>query len=732
MSVRLNQLVTYEKRLMADRKQLLELIEECNLNEEQDSSLLRYKLESFQKELQYLERQTMMLKNELTAREELRERATEAKAQTGEAAQKEESKVAGRQNAETLQEPVKEAISTASRIRPVPEQKVPIPFVKANAKDLEKTIGKSLMGIFASVLIFISLILFATLLLPYFNDTAKMITTYVISFVFLGVGLFKLKKDSENKFFVALTGCGMGALYISMLLSNIYFKVLGDIPLYILIGIWGICIGVFSKKRSKIFQAIGESGILIATVFGCILCTQEQDVVKFIALVIFYAISFIAFYVIHYQKEFIENLMHHIFNVLNLFILAVTAFELSLDSEVMVGVWMVFVLLLVSFGCTLWHKAEKEAFSIYIFAIIYMIMCYVVLKMLCEEWSVWGIIAYATSVLLMALFQWKKTVEEDGKYAAQWILYIIAIIAVNCWENGFAYGAIPLLILPAMIAGFLLKNIVFKYGGLLVAAGYLFFVSDINLYVHYLLCLLVVATGHYLMYWKKEQYNAAYKICIYLLTLLTLFYIEPVFSELFGSDDWSGLCTYIVVVTYNIFMMKGMLTGNLKTGNQDISALYHITNLGLMLVGLSFAGDSYESAVIHILWIMVTLVTFLVNSKNYLDKRDSMAAGIYVGVKLAVFMVVVLNSFEAVNYVISISCLLFAIASIIIGFAGEYKSLRIFGLVLSMISIFKLIMVDISYENTLGNALSFFVSGILCFVISLIYNYIDKKMQERA
>ena len=95
-------------------------------------------------------------------------------------------------------------------------------------------------------------------------------------------------------------------------------------------------------------------------------------------------------------------------------------------------------------------------------------------------------------------------------------------------------------------------------------------------------------------------------------------------------------------------------------------------------------------------------------------------------------MLVVLNSFDSANFVMSIACLLLAIASIIIGFAGDYKSIRIYGLVLSMISIFKLIMIDISYANTLGHALSFFVSGVLCFVISLIYNLIDKKMQERA
>jgi hypothetical protein len=39
-------------------------------------------------------------------------------------------------------------------------------------------------------------------------------------------------------------------------------------------------------------------------------------------------------------------------------------------------------------------------------------------------------------------------------------------------------------------------------------------------------------------------------------------------------------------------------------------------------------------------------------------------------------------------------------------------------------------MVDITYDNTIGHAASFFIAGILCFAISMIYNYIDKKYKD--
>ena len=47
----------------------------------------------------------------------------------------------------------------------------PPPQVNSKSFDIEKFIGKSWMGIMASVLIFISIIMFAIVLLPFMSDT---------------------------------------------------------------------------------------------------------------------------------------------------------------------------------------------------------------------------------------------------------------------------------------------------------------------------------------------------------------------------------------------------------------------------------------------------------------------------------------------------------------------------------------------------------------------------------
>ena len=120
---------------------------------------------------------------------------------------------------------------------------------------------------------------------------------------------------------------------------------------------------------------------------------------------------------------------------------------------------------------------------------------------------------------------------------------------------------------------------------------------------------------------------------------------------------------------------------------------------------------------------------FCINSYNFIKDREPMPS-IYVGLKFTVLIMVILTSYDAANYVLSISAFILAIAFIVLGFVMDIKSLRIYGLVVSMLCVVKLVMIDITYDNTMGHALSFFISGVLCFVISAVYSLAEKKLRE--
>ena len=597
-------------------------------------------------------------------------------------------------------------------------------------KDLEKTVGKSLMGVFASVLIFISLILFATVLLPYFNDTAKMITTFVLSFAFTGVGLWKLQKDKENKFYIALTGCGIGAVYISLLLSNFYFKAVGDIALYVLIAFWAVAVCFLAKLKNRIFQVIGQLGITIALIFGCMLCGQTDDITKFTALVMFYIVSSSVFYIVHNEKDYEKNRLNLLFNLVNQGVLFLGCQDIAESGFSVVSVLLLMLIaayMVSMFTCR--PESIKIDFGV-IFGAYAWLLCCVLSLILDNAYFAFSVTVYVFAWVAISMLEWRFPKGSAGKEIAQGIMIFIMTAGVVEEEILYQHGTIPLVVIPLLLFGFFRANRIASFGSMIVLAVCGFMMNDLPEKECFFLGGLSLALAFYLMYRFKEQYNRWFKCLIHVLTLLLFgFYLPDIVEWCKGSSDLQDALTYGACVLFNMGMARSIFASNLRTGEKEPKTLYNCINLINMFVGTLLISFRYD-AVPHMILIVTTLAAFTLNAKNLLEKRDNLFAGIYVGLKFTVLMIAVLNSFHTVNYGISIACLLLAILSIVVGFKGEYRSLRLFGLALSILSTFKLIMVDINYDNTLGNALSFFASGLLCFAISMIYNYIAKKRDK--
>lgn len=706
MNERMKKIMDFERQLLQDRMQLQHLIEESEFS---DSEIMKSKIQNFKREIEYMELQLEHLKSVV------------------------EAKIHVQNVNPVFEEPVPKTVAPAlvEKPEPIEIQKSVLNMSvkeKVKDKDLEKAIGKSLMGVFASVLIFISLILFATLMLPYFNDTAKMITMYLVSFAFVGVGLHQLQKDEDNKFYLALTGCGVGAVYISLLVTNMYFKAIGDIALYVLIGIWAIAVCFLAKVKHNIFKVIGQAGITISIIFGCVLCMLNEDLAKFVALIVFYLIAEGAFYVVHYEHEFKKNLVHHVFNVINLIWLWSGCEELC-GADFHIITLIMLVICAVHIGLTLYSRLVNAGVSFGIVVSIYTYIFMAIMDMLVKEDNVLGSLIYLIAAVLLAIIEWKEAKNKAGKTFAQIAMIVFAAYGL-AQTDYYGYGLIILVVFPLLGLGYYRVNNVLKYGAASIFAIFqmVYGLGDVE---RFWLGTPVIAVTFVLIYKFKEQYDVKLKNIMHVLAVLFLsFAVEDVMISMCRDIDVAHMISRAVVTIFNIAMLKSCFGTNLATGKPEKCTAYNIINTIFMISGLKIISDANEGFV-HLAIIIITLIAFMVNVKNLLDKRDNIWAGIYVGLKFAVLMIVIMNSFNSANYMISIACFILAILSVVIGFKFQYKSLRIFGLVLSMISTFKLIMVDISYANTLGNALSFFASGVLCFVMSLIYNYIDGKMQKK-
>lgn len=706
MNPQMIKLLDFEKKILENRRELQELTREKELL---DDELMREKLSYLNQELIHMQVQLEFLKEGVQKQGCLEKAGQNSDAPVIEVPREENPSYVERQpNVKTKP---KESVTNWK-----------------NGKDLEKTIGKSLMGIVASSLIFISFILFATLLLPYFNDTAKMFTAYIISFVFLGFGLWKLQKNKENKFYLALTGCGVGALYISLLLTNLYFKMIGDISLYVLISLWAAFVCFLSKLQNRMFQVIGQLGIFISMLFGCILCGENEDAAKFLALVIFYAISSSVFYIVHYNREFSKNLVHHVFFAINFLLLTISCYNVM--GFGMNGATILILALMVShIGVSFYSSMENSNISVGIILGCYGFCTLQILQLLLMNEDIYAVVAYIISMVFIILLLYKKVKGTAGKNIGLVLFASYATFCLFINETCFSHGMVPLLILPFLVLGFLKGKSGLKY-----VALFLFLIygwnDNIKGMEQLLFGMVVVVTAFALLYRYKEQSGRGVKAFLHIVSVIFISVtVKRVLVELTDHLETAKVCGYFFATLFHFVVLRSPLGKNLRTKEEESPAIYNLVNLVLMAKGVTLLSSGIDGWS-HFLVIVATIMTFQMNAKNFLDKKTHGGWGMYVGVKFTFLLVTILSSFDSANYVISIACFILAIISIVTGFFGEYKSLRVYGLMLSMISTFKLIMIDIHYANTLGNAFSFFASGILCFVISLIYNHIDKKMKE--
>ncbi|MDE7282153.1 MAG: DUF2339 domain-containing protein [Lachnospiraceae bacterium] len=794
-------ILNYENRLLADRKQLNDLIYECS-NQNVSNSILNYKIKYLQTEIDYMNNQLNMLREGIQEQiKDIRPQSVKPQIQEPyiqpqnvqqqpqalniqyqgaipqpQVQNNQYQGVMPQMQAENI--PYQNAMpqQQASNIQyqsAMPQPQAPYIQLqnKVNKpKDLENMIGKSWMGIFASVLIFISFILFATLLAPFITDTIKMIAMYVVSIMLTAFGLLKLRKNN-NKLYLAISGCGVGAVYISLLLTNLYFKAIGDITLYIFILVWAVFVCYLSKWQDRIFQIIGQCGITIALFFGVVLCVEEFDYAMMFLLSLFFVVTASIFYVTNYSREFHKNVVNNVFNCINVFQIWVGAYSLrpafswagwaeapgynrnwwaEYKVEAIAGIMLFFLIL--QFVLFLAAKLKEKNIGFGVFMIINTILMMLYISNMTYRSISWrgpdnigiynigycwdtirGYIFIIIGVALLAVAEKKfDNRKDDGKVLIQCFTLPVFIISVSMIPFLLSHIGVSFVMILFILLGYYKDDCVYKYMSLLTAVIYC--LSDLKYSVEYLcLGLLFFAILGVCMYVKKEQYNSIFKLLSYVagffFIIISLTYM---FDDLNVSYDVDTTITLTVVSALNMFAMKSRFVKDfqtLQTEKHSVNVTRTI-NAILMVVSL-YKVMVVDNEICHFILVLLAILIFMVNSKNLIEQYKTLWSGIYIGVKLTVLLITILCSYEAANYVISISAFLFAIISIVLGFRFYVKSFRLYGLFLSMLSVAKLILIDISYDNTLGHALSFFICGILCFVISMIYHLIDKRMQVK-
>ena len=200
--IMLDRLVECENRLLDEQKQVNELLMEFQTGKAADE-LTRIKIEGMQREIDLLGRQLAVMRDavQLTQKnagwqvqqqrtplqqEQMPLQGNWLQQQQGKQVQRQQlSPQAGQQQFQTapqMQQPRQvQQFQTMQQAQAVQWQTTPPQALyrqNVPKKDFEKTFGEAVLPICASILIFISFILFAAIVLPYLNNTVKLILMY--------------------------------------------------------------------------------------------------------------------------------------------------------------------------------------------------------------------------------------------------------------------------------------------------------------------------------------------------------------------------------------------------------------------------------------------------------------------------------------------------------------------------------------------------------------------------
>lgn len=691
-------IIDYERRLDSLKKELDELIiseHEGSISED----IIRSKITFFEKEIEHLSVQLAHLKSKYTVNAN-----------------------AGNEQSTTQQIPQPVCQSVQQQIPQPVCQPVQQPVYNIKEHDFEKTIGKSWMAVFASFLIFTSIVMFATLIIPQLSDIVKMGIMYMVSFAIVGFAVFKLVRNRDNKVWISLSACGMGAIFISLMLTRIYFEAIDNITLYVLILIWSVGICLLSRFQSNVYQIIGQIGLFIAIVLGTEYSLDNNDIIQFAMIIIFVIITQVVFFVTNYSESFLKNMVSHI----SVIIIGLWMMASCIELETIGGIYgiMGFLALymianVIMFGNFSESSGGLGGIYIPIAVMIAAANVYVISR---QEEPAYFMVCYIFYLLMLVIIQIKEQSAINKCFIQITSVILLAVLALGDVNDQIVLFIIALACMAAALG---LKDTVYQYCGAVFGIMYIWYAMlDSNTDIAILYCAIIIIAGAGTLF---RNYRAGVKgiilVSIYIfLYILTEFFATGIAGESYVTDEyftlWFSVVGIIHIVTMKTRISRNIFTNEIEKGFSLFLSIMNSLFVVMVIPMLLLKSD------LVLLAVLVSIGLYFMNAQRLLNHRN-MFVNMYVGFKFTVLLLVILSVLEVVSIVMSISCLVFAIVNIVIGFRLDKKALRVYGLVLANLSLIKLVLYDISYDNSVQRALSFFICGVLCFTISFIYNKIE-------
>ncbi|MBZ9623369.1 DUF2339 domain-containing protein [Clostridium sp. FP2] len=587
-------------------------------------------------------------------------------------------------------------------------------------------LGVGALNLVGIILILISLSTFGRYVyVNFMSKEMKGATLFVISTLILLVGELYFSKKNY-KFSKGITALGISGLYTAVIINYLVLNNLtGIFALVITAIITGGAIYLSYKKESNLLRIVTLIGAYICLVpVGKI--SMQQSYIIVTILVIINILN------IYFPLQAIKNKDINISFELYTSMLALFStliIGVSFDEDVLI-LLLITITVIYSVQFMLTCK-EKESTLNSVGLLLYFIIYPLVISGKYWNSAIWytPLVAYCI-IGIVILLRVKNTSKWTG-YVGFMLTCLAILLRINLmWGDKYTTVtiiAISILVLSTLMAWLKDKNIFLKSTLIgLVFISILSYLFNIDRSISIIYIVLFAS----ILYCSKEFKNNLVIIAFKYFYLLTI--AGWVLNRIINIDVLNNLESFIVLsicIIYTVIMNKVAILrhDNIKIMNY-ISLC--IVTLACIISGL-FGNTEFYLTTALIVFILVSMFTEdYIDTKRLGHNKELIYAllSTYIVVRLS-FMVDAVYEFK--QLLISTSLMLVALGSVFLGFKINNSKLRKYGLILSLITCAKLMLVDFYSFNFIIKTLVFMIVGVIALIISYTFSKLEKEHKNK-
>lgn len=627
----------------------------------------------------------------------------------------------------------------------------------------EVDVGKYLVGVLASVLILIALVMFIGMFWEYIGPALKFLMIMTLGCAVTGLGTYKIiVKNNLNGFWTSVTSCGTGITYINIVAGMLVWELYGFGITALLMLTWFIgCVLLARRSQSLTFFTVSHIGALISIMLAIGHLGNMSEVSNQLVLSIIIGawvlISEIGQYGIQdiTLNSRLKTLSKLFFTAL-LLIIACTN-ERPFDTHWEDGViWLgPFLLMSVLLGAGLLYKSQSkcETFISKVFRVVYEHASVIFILMALENVvttgsildmnieSAWLICCLTIGIVGIIGLLSKSDILRMAIELSPILCVTLVVISENIIQSP---ALLPLVVTGAMIVYVdTINNRNYSKYKILATILYCFAIPFILLDEEYgdkyeTLVLIDIAIMYIIglvdfAYHYKVNNNTKWAITAQNLTIASLMISTFVVTErLNGEFIWVLFAAALLLIGYRVVIMNKMLD-KIEDIERIIPAiLFMLIQMIVHIITYIWCFDSYDS-MDGILLGTILIALSIMNLYNSIYFKHNIRSVIAVIMcNINIFVVSELWTSGDIVMITSLVGVMVSALLIVAGFVWRHKAFRVLGLITMLMYVLKITFFDSAIAS--GDGISIFMvllGGLICFAISFIYNTLDKTFNKQ-